>query len=357
VSEPSPDDLLALTYQHYPDRRDEARAACERLLRTPFLPAHIDATARANSTWYADPIGLLGNDRFREPPYVAGKEITFPVPDGWSRFNPSIALNWVGDAEIIVRSANYHIERSGVYTIHDTDGVIRTENYLGRVCLDTLEAFDFTRIDDARIARDRADYLVQGLEDCRLFFVDMGRFVSATVRDRHPDGIAQMVMAGVRENTIIEWQILSDRTQHEKNWMPIVGGWEPQWLYSCSPTMVRWPDGDGTWAPAPWVARHFRGGSQVIPVDGTYLCLIHESVTFEAIPHKVYTHRWVELSPHYRITRVSAPFTFQGRGIEFAAGLVRQGDDLIVSYGVNDAKAWLLRIPLAQVLESLEDAA
>jgi len=350
VSEPSPDELLALTYQHYPDCRDEAWQACERLLRTPFLPAHIDATARANSTWYADPIALLGNRRFIPPPYVNGQRLRPPVAEGWSCFNPSIASDPAGNLLIVVRSANYHIAHSGHYVIHDDDGVIRTRNYLGD------ERNGWREIDDSLLAKDRADYLVQGLEDCRLFWHDGAWGFSATVRDRHPDGIAQMVLCWLDGHVITRFELLSDRTQHEKNWMPIASGWVPQWLYSCYPVMVRWTDGDGTWTPAPWVAKHFRGGSQVIPVDGTYLCLVHESVTFEVTPHKVYTHRWVELSPHFRITRVSAPFTFQGRGIEFAAGLVRQGDDLIVSYGVNDAEAWLLRIPLTEVLETLEDA-
>jgi predicted GH43/DUF377 family glycosyl hydrolase len=37
--------------------------------------------------------------------------------------------------------------------------------------------------------------------------------------------------------------------------------------------------------------------------------------------------------------------------------LVRQEDDLIVSYGVNDAAAWLLRMPITDVLATLEAAA
>lgn len=352
MTETSWDKLLDLTYKHYPENWEEGKRACETLLRTPFLPPEIDHGARVNSSWYAEPIALLGNPRFIPPPYVNGEQITFPIAPGWSLFNPSIAANPAGEMRAIVRSANYTIARSGHYIIDEPDGIIRTQNYF----VDP-ETNEFALIDDSLVAKDRADYLVQGLEDCRLFWHDGTWMFSATVRDRHPDGIAQMVVCWLDGHVITKFELLSDRTQHEKNWMPITAAYRPMWLYQCYPTMCRWDDGDGIWSPAPWIAKHFRGGTQVIPVDGRYLALVHESVTFDVIPHKVYTHRWVEFSPHFHITRVSPPFTFQGRGIEFAAGLVRQEDDLIVSYGVNDAAAWLLRMPITDVLATLEDAA
>lgn len=352
MTEANWDKELALTYEHYPENWDEGKAACERLLRTPFLPPEIDGAARINATWYAEPIALLGNPRFIPPPYVKGERLSFPVPEGWSLFNPSIASNPKGELRCIVRSANYTIARSGHYLMSDDDGIIRTRNYF----VDP-QTNGVALIDDSLVARDRADYLVQGLEDCRLFWHDGAWKFSATVRDRHPDGIAQIVLCTLDEHVITTFKLLSDRTQHEKNWMPIIAPFDATWIYSCSPTMGCWEEGNGWWAPAPWVAKYFRGGTQVVGVDGVYLCLVHESVFLEQIPHKVYTHRWVELSPHFRITRVSPPFTFQGRGIEFAAGLVRQDGEVIVSYGVNDASAWLLRVPLVDVLGTLEGAA
>ncbi len=55
-----------------------------------------------------------------------------------------------------------------------------------------------------------------------------------------------------------------------------------------------------------------------------------------------------------RILRISRPFIFQKRGIEFAAGLIRDGDDLVVSYGVDDKTAWLMRTSLNSVMEFLD---
>ena len=341
-------ELLDLTHIHYPRQREEAREACETLLHTPFLVPEIDQAARRNATWYAQPLALLGNRHFRPAPYSTSTEITVERLPGWSLFNPSIAADPQGNLAVIVRSTNYSLSAlDDSYQIHGPDQIIRTRNYLGRIDPDTLENERWEEIDDAIVARVRRPFVIQGLEDCRLFWNGGWRF-SATVRDLHPSGVAQMVMCGLEGHTITEMEILSDHTRHEKNWMPIIAGWIPCWLYSCSPTMTRYADGDGSWYPAPHVARHFRGGTQVIPVDGMYLCLVHETTWFDDAPRRVYTHRLVELDPHLRITRVSLPFTFHGRGIEFAAGMVRCGDDLVISYGVHDARAFLLRLPVTE---------
>src|SRR5215210_3856905 len=62
---------------------------------------------------------------------------------------------------------------------------------------------------------------------------------------------------------------------------------------------------------------------------------------------------WVWFDSEWRLARLSSPFHFQVQGVEFAAGLTRRGDELIVSYGVWDRDAWLARVPLTEVLSLL----
>ena len=50
---------------------------------------------------------------------------------------------------------------------------------------------------------------------------------------------------------------------------------------------------------------------------------------------------------------MSRPFHFLELGIEFAAGLAIDGDDLIASFGVRDAEAWLVRISATDVAAQL----
>jgi hypothetical protein len=70
---------------------------------------------------------------------------------------------------------------------------------------------------------------------------------------------------------------------------------------------------------------------------------------------RYYLHRFVLADAEWRIVRVSRPFYFRHRGIEFAAGacLTHDGADVLVTFGVEDREAWLCRIPLRRVLDLL----
>ncbi len=146
----------------------------------------------------------------------------------------------------------------------------------------------------------------------------------------------------------------SDR--HEKNWMPVAGTGEDglRLVYSCFPTVVlRYDEAAGAVVPevsrsAPLIAREFSGGTQVIRFDDGYLCLVHESVTLDD-DSPAYTHRWVWFDHHWQLAKLSSPFVFQKRGVEFAAGLAQRGDDLVISYGRWDREAFLATVRVEEV--------
>ena len=318
------------------------------------LPEEIELATRRNQTWYLKPIAATGSATFREPPYVTAREITFPVPEGWSRFNPSIAADPDGNLAMLVRSSNYTVDGEMRYTIHDDEEVIRTRvSLVDSIDPETSPSVDRYPINDLEPYQEEPVFPVAGYEDARLFWHDGWRF-SATVRDRHPRGVCQMVLCDLDGEDVVGERILSGVQRHEKNWMPIAG-MGLLWLDSCHPTTQRFVNGHFTGYPAPWIARHFSGGSQVIDIRGERLALIHEAIDLPgANPARVYQHRFVSFHRTGTwIERISDPFCFHGRGIEFAAGMVLTGDDLIISYGVGDASAWLLRLPLEQALGML----
>ena len=84
-------------------------------------------------------------------------------------------------------------------------------------------------------------------------------------------------------------------------------------------------------------------------MGGGRLLLIHE-VAYQG--RRYYLHRFVTVDDQWRIDRVSRPFFFRQRGIEFAGGmcLTHDGSDVLVTFGVEDREAWLCRIPLDRVL-------
>src|SRR5208282_407892 len=179
---------------------------------------------------------------------------------------------------------------------------------------------------------------------------DGGIAASATVRDLG-DGRCEMAILSLEEarRPARGWVVTGARVirdyEHDraqKNWMPVLG--QPdRFLYLCDPTTVI------DCAPEGTVVRsrindldqnltEFRGGSQVIPHEDGFLCLVHEVVF---TPERVYLHRFVRLTEKLEIRSVSEPFYFLQKGIEFAAGLARDGDRLVASFGVNDASAHL----------------
>jgi hypothetical protein len=205
---------------------------------------------------------------------------------------------------------------------------------------------------------------VEGFEDARLFWISGWKFI-ATARDRNERGICQQVMCYLEGDRAKNLEVLSPaHDHHQKNWMPIPHLHREErdlfFVDSCYPTIVRDDSGDYGWvARAPYVARHFRGGSQIIDLGWANggLAIIHESVDFSGIPHRAYQHRFVLFGspPSGPLEKVSLPFCFERRGVEFAAGMAIRGDDLLISYGVHDAKAMILTMPLADALAMLRD--
>jgi hypothetical protein len=73
---------------------------------------------------------------------------------------------------------------------------------------------------------------------------------------------------------------------------------------------------------------------------------------------RYYQHRFVWFDSSNRLRRVSRPFYFIRKGVEFAAGLTRcsEGKGLIISFGVGDSEAWIATVEASDVRRLLEDA-
>ncbi len=336
---------------YYAGEHDAGRRACERLLNLPGLPPEIDKQGRSNRTWYTQSLADLAGESTVE------RIACEPAHPGWSCFNPTLAAD--GDRLLaIVRSSNYRIVE-GRYVMPDEDrGVIRTENILVEIGTPGQKTL-------VPPAYERNGYPVSGLEDCRLRRTADGWSVSATVRDaagwdgRCRIGVASLDIDEGRLHglRVLDWEGLQD---HEKNWMP----WGDGWLYACSHgghtvTIDSDPDMPGVYevrqrGPAPPMAAGFRGGGQVVPFHGGWLAIIHEVAHLDN-GRRAYEHRFVWWDETLTLRRWSPLFFFNERqSIEFAAGLATIGDTVFVSYGVNDAEAWLCRMKGGEVWDLLQ---
>ena len=354
--------LLSLAVScYYAGEHDTGRRICERLLSEP-MDEHLEHQVRANRTWYTQPLHELAACRYQRFDIE-------PAHEGWSLFNPTILAH--RDRLIaIVRSSNYQIV-DGRYVMPESDGqTIRTENLLVDLRDDlTVERVRTIRYPDY----PKTDFPVDGFEDCRLRNTLTGIGVSATVRNVAPfDGRCRIATADLDydEAELRNVRVLSSLQcqEHEKNWMPIepgpgkFGGW----VYAASHdghTVTADPDPNVAGAyqlrrrrPAPTIAKGFRGGGQVVKWESGWLGVIHE-VAHMPTGHRVYEHRFVAWDDAFRLTQISVPFAFRElRAIEFAAGLARIGDRIVVTCGVRDAEAWLVELPATDVRNLLHDA-
>jgi hypothetical protein len=91
------------------------------------------------------------------------------------------------------------------------------------------------------------------------------------------------------------------------------------------------------------------GSSQFIEFDGKWLGVVHR----RRIPG-VYEHAFVLMNSDLTLNRFSKPFNFHKDQIEFCAGLGRNGDDFVLSYGIMDREAWLCTVSRETIHEYLK---
>ena len=343
-------------HAYYCGEIEAGRRASDRLLNIP-LPADLERQARANRTWYTP----LLTDMM---PATFARIDCEPAHPGWTTFNPSILF--AGERLLaIVRSSNYRIDDAGRYVIPPEDGdAIRTENILCRI--DWQGA-----VTDRKVlvppAYEPNGFPVHGLEDCRLRRTGRGVSVSATVRDAAPwagqcrIGVADLDVDEGRLHglRVLEWEGLQP---HEKNWMPIDG--RDGWLYAANHggqtvTVAADADMPGVYevagrGAAPHLAAGFRGGGQLVPIRDGWLAIVHEVAHMDD-GRRAYEHRFVWFDAGFTLRRWSPLFSFlRTKSIEFAAGLARMDDGrIVVSFGVNDAEAWLASLAEEDVCEML----
>lgn len=345
------DEEFSIAGFYLPNRRREAFEVCNRLALDKSAPSFTRQLARANLLHYVQPLSA-------HAPTFRAHQIPFVPPPGYVPMNPSVTRR----AEQIVttvRCVNYRIDASGCYLIRGDDGSITGDNPIRtRSFLLNLSDALVPKSDIEIETSPRAEYpLVRGWEDMRLYSVDDQLHVSANVREANADGWCeqhrgQLFLDSLRCRVVNERYMPGPTAErsHEKNWMPMPNG---DFVYKIGHVV----DKIGVTVavtPVPFESSEMRGGSQLITFRGGYLALIHEA-TADASGRRAYLHRFVFFDADARPLRVSLPFWFQDRQIEFAAGLCWHPDGrrLVMSYGVRDCEAWLATVDAHEIAEML----
>jgi glycosyltransferase involved in cell wall biosynthesis len=281
-------------------------------------------------------------------------------PTGYALLNPSVA---VVNKEVYttVRTVNYKMDKDGRYLVNNgeisADHPVRTRNYLAKLS-NELEIQTVNEILPPLLPKPEYP-MVLGFEDMRIFEWRGAMWSTSTVRELNKEGWCEQVLAKIDRSTtqphIIEWsQMLPNRRQHEKNWMPWVDGANLRFAYRLDELV------DSYGQPVnksllPFAVDHMSGSSQVIPFKGGWLGLVHEARYQVDKVTRYYQHRFVFFDAAYHARCISLPFVFHSKQIEFANGLARHPDRkrIIVSYGVADKEAWVATIDDHDLIEML----
>ena len=284
----------------------------------------------------------------------------------WSAFNPSIAYSPVEGFVVLFRSSNYFFDPETSSTTITVGSRVQSRMWLGTLTDDwkidpsSMREVDFS---EAGIVFKR------GAEDGRLYWVNGSWEITAGLHEPGVDlpRIGRFRLNGLKAKLIEIYQD-GELFDVEKNWMAPA---EPNESFDFIYTSVQvYKAGIGPLRLRDTVdaLRDVRGGSQLQKLgDGRYLAIVHEAdikKTRVNIPRmfvtkdvsiRTYVHRFATYDQHGKLLGLGPRFKLSDARIEFAAGMIIESNNVIVSYGYKDVASYLGRIKLQTVLDGIEE--
>jgi hypothetical protein len=284
----------------------------------------------------------------------------------FSAFNPSIAYSPEEGYVVLIRSSNYFFSPETGDTVATVGSRVKNRMWLANLDSDwqiieeTMREIDFSK----------CGHFLRGPEDGRLYWRDGHWEILSVMREPHvTDDVPRLgtfKLSGTRAK-LLKLHTKGNLQPVEKNWMPT---YEVNDLFDFvySAGSVYKSDIGKIYRrdPSDEAGSNIRGGSCLWNLGDKYLAIVHEvkikqvneySARHFGYRNKVirqYLHRFVTYDKTGKLIEISDPFSFEGVGIEFAAGLVVSGDDVIVSYGYKDVASYLGKIKLDAVIAMLK---
>lgn len=288
--------------------------------------------------------------------------------NGTGLFNPTVLVH-NNDIMINVRHCQYtlfHAELKRfehewgplLYLHPENDCTLTTTNFFGRVAPDltltSVQAVDTSRLDVKPL------WEFVGLEDVRMVRWHNRLYYCGVRRDTTTHGQGRMELSEIDTSGDSPREISrqrmpapgTDKSYCEKNWMP-VQDLPYTFVKWCNPTEVVRYDPDtkqthqihlGQWVSKPY---DFRGGSQVIPWGDYRIAITHVAhLTKSESGRKdgTYRHVLIVWDRDWNVVKYGEPFAFLGAHIEFCCGMALWQDQVLITFGVQDNAAYILRV-------------
>lgn len=295
--------------------------------------------------------------------------------NGTGLCNPSV---FVDDGKILVNVRHiqytlYHSELQKfehqygplVYLNPENDISLTTTNFICELD-ENLDISYWSKVDTSAFDQKPLWEFV-GLEDARLIKWNDKFYLTGVRRDLDTIGTGRMELSEIQftENSVKEVSRFRipgpppDKEYCNKNWMPIL---DQPFHY------VKWTNGTEVVKTIPeenrtetvvlkdWVQspKDLRGGSQVLPYKDGYLAINHETDLFKSEAGRknaTYRHRFTYWNKDWNIQKFSPVFSFLENQIEFCCGMAKYQDDYLLTFGVQDNAAYILRVPEKMIEE------
>ncbi len=303
------------------------------------------------------------------------------ITQGRPLLNPSVTVYEEDKLLVTLRMTNFMLkpEFSKHRRRHEHEKISENaENFISEnfaLLYDSnLELIKYSRI--SLSPRD-SHWHYQGLEDLRIAVWNNRIYVSGTRRDFQGDGKGRIEIYELSESHdesswLEKSQIIPSLPQNElshieKNWAPIsdLPFSFVRWNLPTQLVHVKEIETGVSIIEAKKSALKFdgelRGGTQVVRWDKkTYLSLVHQSIfsrTYLGVDSLEYQHRLIQWNEKMEAKKISLePLTFMNGQVEFASGMTRFHDRLVVSFGFQDSCAYLVDMPQESVRILMNEA-
>ena len=264
--------------------------------------------------------------------------------------NPSVAVGPGGELRCLIRAVNYELGETDGIWFRDDPGP-DTVNYIADLG-DDLSVARVERVDDAAQRASRLPCR-DGLEDGRLFwFRGRWRFTASGLhhgpRVRTTMALCTLDEGGTRVEEL-EFLHSPHTREMEKNWMPRADGDRLSFVYSHQPaeSYQLMPTREKLcFESFPGLAG-WSGGSQIIRHGDAWVGVVHQRRKERGRVY--YAHRLVRYDDKLMPAHAGREFYFRGAQVEFCAGLAEHGGGFVLSFGVKDREAWLVRLTVAEL--------
>jgi glycosyltransferase involved in cell wall biosynthesis/predicted GH43/DUF377 family glycosyl hydrolase len=354
---------IAANYARDPVRKDRGFAACNWLALNRTIGDGPRELAWSNLFFYIQPAKSMMLS-------FSARPVGFTAPDGYRPSNPSVT-RWGDQIVLLQRTVNYTLAEDNLQRDTSDGAPVHTRNFLLRLS-NELGIQSASEILPPADLPEPAYDRVLGFDDVRLFAWNDDLWCVSCVRELTPEGWCEQVIARVDDcgsgaHRMADWRVLhpTGPREHQKNWIPQVkpapgeaGNERLQFICLFDPTRIVDERARTINETSPGIAaQRFSGGTQLIAFAGGWLTLIHEVQWRTAEKRRYYLHRFVWFDETNTLRKVSRPFFFNRKGVEFAAGLAWHPDErrLLISYGVADSKSWIATVDEAEVRVLLED--